>query len=51
MEKKKNTSLTEQFQSQISKALKEPKSIPVTRKYTTAHFPWYSHFNQKTCNT
>ena len=24
---------------------------PVTRKYMTAHFPGYRHFNQKTCNT
>jgi hypothetical protein len=24
---------------------------PVTRKYMTAHFPWYRNFNQKTCNT
>ena len=34
-----NTTMSEQFHNQISKSWKEPKSISLTHKCITAHFP------------
>jgi hypothetical protein len=34
-----NTTMLEQFQNPTSELYKEAKSIPLTHKYTTAHFP------------
>ena len=51
MEKKKKYFTDRTISKSNIKSVDEPKSIPVTRKYMTAHFPWYSHLNQKTCNT
>ena len=39
MNKKQNiTTLSKQFQNQISKSLNDAKLIPQTHKYMTAHF-------------
>ena len=37
--KKKNTTLSEQFKNLKSKYQKDAKSIPLTHKYMSAHFP------------
>ena len=39
MKTDKNVTLQEQFQNPIEKSQKEAKSIPLTHKYTTDHFP------------
>jgi hypothetical protein len=37
--KTKNTTLSEQFTNKVLKSDKESKSIPLTYKYMTTHFP------------
>ena len=41
-EKKPKTTLSEQFQKPIEKSPNEAKSVPLTHKYMTAHFPGFA---------